>query len=139
VAQEADVVENETEVKTVVEDTVIEDTDELFVNDETEEEETYSEPENEPSTDPEMEAANVTHFPETGRKPNAKVTVPLNVIDIATRRKPLTLSEAVQVLGVSEKTVREWKRSGKLSTVQNGKFITASSVREMLKSRVKVS
>lgn len=97
------------------------------------------EPENEPSTDPEMEAANVTHFPETGRKTNAKVTVPLNVIDIATRRKPLTLSEAVQVLGVSEKTVREWKRSGKLSTVQNGKFITASSVREMLKSRVKVS
>lgn len=121
-----------TVVKTVVENAVIKDTDEMFTNAETVEEETFYELENGPSTDPEMEATNVTHFPENGIKVNTKTTVPLNVIDILTRRKPLTVSEVVQVLGVTEKTVREWKRSGKLSTTTDGKLITVSSVRKVV-------
>ena len=87
------------------------------------------------TTDPELEALNVTNFPENGRKTNAKVTVPLTAIDITTRRKPLTVSEVIQVLGVSEKTVREWKRLGKLSVSSDGKSLTVSSVRKVLESR----
>ncbi len=59
-------------------------------------------------------------------------------VDLATRRRPFTTKEAVSLFGVTEKSIRTWKRSGELETTADGKFITASSVREMLKSRVKV-
>lgn len=82
-------------------------------------------------TDPLAEALNVSQFPEM-RQP--KTTVPLNIIDISKRRKPLEFTEVIQVLGVSEKTVRAWKKSGKLATTSDGKF-TVSSVRSALESR----
>src|SRR5450755_635585 len=58
----------------------------------------------EPITDPELDTMNVTSFPTQ----QSKTTVKLNdipvVLDINNRRKPLTVSEAMSVLGVSEKT-----------------------------------
>jgi len=93
----------------------------------------------EPITDPELDTANVTTFPVSGSTKGPKTTVKLSdipvAIDINSRRKPLTTSEAMTILGVSEKTVREWKKSGKLVASADGKMITASSVRRMIESR----
>lgn len=84
----------------------------------------------EPKTDPEMET-----IAGGNGKPDGNVETPtVSMINIVTRRKPLSISEVAEVIGRTEKTVRNLCNQGKLEKDDQG-MIKVASVRSYLASR----
>lgn len=99
------------------------------------------EPTDEPITDPAIGTVSEPPRKENGtettpeRSTQSSETVP--TINIATRRKSLTTLEVANVLGCSERHVRDLRNQGKLERDDTDeKLIKAASVRAFLKARV---
>ena len=91
----------------------------------------------EPITDPEVEVVQVKN----NRQSGSFVTSKTSTVNIATRRKPMTVAEVARELLISERQVRGLRAQGKLAKDdQDETLIKAASVRAYKASKkVKVS
>lgn len=91
----------------------------------------------EPTTDPEVEVVQVKNNRHSGSLATSKTST----VNIATRRKPMTVSEVARELLISERQVRGLRAQGKLmKDDQDESLIKAASVRAYRASKkVKVS
>ncbi len=84
-------------------------------------------------TNPNLETTNVLQFPSEGKTSEN----PAAQLDLAGRRKPLSFLEAAKALNISERTVKNWKDNGLLTSPKDDdKLITVASVKTVLQSRV---
>lgn len=85
------------------------------------------------TTDPNLENTNVLQFPSDGKT----LENPAAQLDLAGRRRPLSFLEAAKALNISERTVKNWKDNGLLTSPKDDdKMITVASVKTVLQSRV---